>query len=149
MGDTDSLSEEISSREVPQKLIYATIEYQNTSSEEMTDVLFFGELARIRENGGQMQILGDEAPSEGDAWDRAVHHGLSASWEMVFYDVHGGERGNNYIESLKPGETATVHMAWVVTEEELGTLYLTLDPSGGAYEFTESSLSIGYVDIRQ
>ena len=79
----------------------------------------------------------------------AIHHGLSASREMVFYDVRGGERENNYIESIKPGETVTVHMAWIVTEEELGTLFLTLDPSGGAYEFTDSSLAIGYVDIRQ
>lgn len=148
-GDTNSLSQEIKSREVPQKLVYATIEYQNTSSEEMTDVLFFGELARIQETSGQMQILENETPSESDTWDMAIHHGLSASREMVFYDVRGRERGNNYIESIKPGETVTVHMAWIVTEEELGTLFLTLDPSGGAYEFTDSSLAIGYVDIRQ
>lgn len=148
-GDTDSLSQEISSREVPQKLVYASIEYQNTGTEEMSDVLFFGDLARIQETDGQMQILGEEAPSEGDAWDTVVHHGLSASREMIYYDVHGTERENNYMESIQPGETVTVHMAWVVTEEELDTLYLGLDPSGSAYEFTESSLNIGYVDIRQ
>ena len=69
--------------------------------------------------------------------------------EMSYYDVHGGERGNNYIASIKPGETATVHMAWVVTEEELGNLYLSLDTYGGVYEFSDSTLEMGYVDVRQ
>lgn len=31
-GDKDSLSEEVSSRQVPQKLVYATVEYTNTGS---------------------------------------------------------------------------------------------------------------------
>ena len=68
---------------------------------------------------------------------------------MIYYDVHGGERGNNYIECIPSGETVTVHMAWIVTEEELSMLYLNLDPSGGSYEFSESALKTGYVDIRQ
>lgn len=148
-GDADTLSQEITSREAPQKLFYAAVEYTNTSQEEMTDVLFFGDLARIRETDGQMQIIQEETPATGDEWDMAVNHGLSAYREMIYYDVHGGERDNNYIESIKPGETVTVHMAWVVLEEELPTLYLSLDSSGGCYEFSDSSLNIGYVDVRQ
>ena len=148
-GGTDDLSREISSREIPQKLVYVTVEYQNTGSEDMTDVLFFGGLARIREAGGQMQIIQEETPADNEAWDLAVNHGLSAFHEMIYYDVHGGERGNNYIECIPSGETVTVHMAWIVTEEELSTLYLNLDPSGGSYEFSESALKTGYVDIRQ
>ena len=148
-GDNDSLSQEISSREVPQKLVYATVEYTNIGSETMTDVLFFGSLARIREMDGQMQIVSEEEPSGSDEWDMAVNHGLSAFRDMAYYDVHGGERSNNYIGSIQPGETVTVHMAWVVMEEELGWLYLNLDTYGGAYEFTDSSLQMGYVDIRQ
>ena len=60
----------------------------------------------------------------------------------------GGERNNNYIDSILPGETKTVHMGWIVTEEELGSLYLSLDTYGGL-EFSDSSLELGYVDIRQ
>ncbi len=37
----------------------------------------------------------------------------------------------------------------IVPEEELGYLYLNLDTFGGSYEFSESSLALGYVDIRQ
>lgn len=148
-GSTDALSREIASRKVPQKLVYATVEYQNTSTKDMTDVLFLGDLARIREIDGQMQIIQDEMPGDNEEWDLAVNHGLSAFREMIYYDVHGGERGNNYIEHIPSGETVTVHMAWVVTEEELSMLYLNLDPFGGSYEFSESALKTGYVDIRQ
>lgn len=38
-------------------------------------------------------------------------------------------------------------MAWIVTEEELENAYLSLDTYGGAYEFSESSLEIGYVSL--
>lgn len=148
-GDTDSLSEEVRSREVPQKLVYVTVEYANTGSEELTDVLFFGSLTRIQETNGQMQIVSEETPSDNEEWDMAVNHGLSSFQEMLYYDVRGGERNNNYISSIKPGGTATVHMAWIVTEEELPDLYLNLDTYGGSYEFSESSLKTGYVDIRQ
>ncbi len=146
-GDLDSLSQEVKSREAAQKLVYATVEYTNTSTEEMSDVLFFGEMIPMSEADGQMQIQLEEKPAEGDEWEHAVNHGLSHSWEMLYYDVHGGERGNNYIPSIQPGETVTVHMAWVVKEEDLGKLYLSLNTSGGT-EFSDDALKIGYVDIK-
>lgn len=150
-GNADSLSEVVSSRQVPQKLVYVTVEYTNTGEQELSDVLFFGNLARITKNGDNMQMSfggSYEEPKEGDAWTMASNRGLSAFQEMYYYDVFGGERNNNYIESIKPGETAVVHMGWIVTEEELDSLYLSLDTYGGLV-FTESALALGYVDIRQ
>lgn len=147
LGNTDNLSEVVTSREVPQKLLYATVEYTNTGGTEMRDVLFFGSFVPMIERDGRMQIVSDERPGENDAWDRAVNYGLSSRKEMVYYDVHGGERNNNYIAAISPGETVTVHMAWIVTEEELENAYLSLDTYGGAYEFSESSLEIGYVSL--
>ena len=114
----------------------------------MTEGLFVGTMERIVEADGKMQMITEEKPGDNDTWESAVNHGLSRFREMFYYDVHGGERGNNYIGSIMPGETATVHMLWVVLEEELGKLYLNLDTYGGG-EFSESSLKIGYVDIRQ
>lgn len=148
-GDTDALSQEIHSREVAQKLVYATVEYTNTSEKEMTDVLIFGALPRIREVDGQMQIVEEEQPKAKDQWNRVVNQGLSDMREMIYYDVRGGERENNYLKNIQPGETKVVHMAWVVTEEELSDLYISLNTSSGGYEFSESSLKTGYVDIRQ
>lgn len=150
-GNADSLSEVVNSRQVPQKLVYVTVEYTNTGEEELSDVLFFGTLARITKKGDKMEMSsGDsyEEPKEGDTWTIACNRGLSAFQEMYYYDVFGGERNNNYIESIKPGETAVVHMGWIVTEEELDSLYLNLDTYGGM-EFSDSSLEMGYVDIRQ
>lgn len=151
-GDADSLSEVITARKVPQKLVYVTVEYTNTGNQELSDVLFFGDLARIQEEDGRMRLMPSwtyEEPSDGDIWTRADNKGMSSLFEMQYYDVHGGERKNNYIASIQPGETAVVHMGWIVTEEELDKLYLSLDTFGGAYEFSDSSLDMGYVDIRQ
>ena len=89
-----------------------------------------------------------EEPKEGDVWTTACNRGLSAFQEMYYFDVTGGAENKNYIDSLKPGETAVVHMGWIVTEEELDSLYLSLDTYGGL-EFTESALALGYVDLRQ
>lgn len=150
-GDADSLSEVVYSRQVAQKLVYVTVEYTNEGEQELSDVLFMGILARITKKDGQMQMSpGDsyEEPKEGDTWTIACNRGLPACQEMYYYDVFGGERHNNYIESILPGETKTVHMGWIVTEEELGSLYLNLDTYGGM-EFSDSSLELGYVDIRQ
>lgn len=145
----DTLNEVVDSREVPQKLVYVTVEYTNTGGEELDEVLFMGSLMKITEENGQMKMYTGKASGESAAWDDAVPAGVAGFMEMWYYDVHGGERRNNYITHLKAGETATVHMAWLVPEEELGYLYLNLDTSGGSYEFCESSLDIGYVDIRQ
>lgn len=150
-GDADSLSEVVRSRQAAQKLVYVTVEYTNEGEEELSDVLFMGTLERIAKKDGQMKMyFGDayEEPKEGDAWTHACNRGLSAYQEMYYYDVFGGEEHKNYIDSILPGETKTVHMGWIVTEEELDLLYLNLDTCGGM-EFSDSSLALGYVDIRQ
>ena len=138
----------VDSREVPQKLVYATVEYTNIGEEELSEVLFLGSLVRIIKEGTQVKMYNGEEAKEGSAWDCAQITGAANYWEMWYYDVHGGEKGNNYIMNLKPGETETVHMAWIVSEEELEYLYLSFDTYGG-YELSERALEIGYVDIRQ
>ena len=145
----DTLNEVVDSREVPQKLVYVTVEYTNTSAEKLNEILFFGNLMKIVEENGQMKMYTGKASDKSTAWDDAVPAGIAHNREMWYYDVHGGERRNNYITNLEAGETAAVHMAWLVPEEELGYLYLNLDTFGGSYEFSESSLNLGYVDIRQ
>ncbi len=145
----NSLNEVVESREVPQKLVYVTVEYTNTGSGALDEVLFFGNLMKIEERDGQMALYRERAPEGSAAWDEAVPAGAAHFAEMWYYDVHGGERHNNYITNLEAGGTATVHMAWLVPEEELGYLYLDLCTHGSAYEFVEDSLAVGYVDIRQ
>lgn len=151
-GSTEALSEVVKSRQVPQKLVYATVEYTNTGEKELSDVLFAGDLARMQKEQGQMRMLTGqsyEEPTDGDTWTMAANRGLSSFYEMLYYDVRGGGRNNNHITSIQPGETVTVHMGWIVTEEELEKLYLSLDTFGGGAEFSDSSLDLGYVDLRQ
>lgn len=145
----DTLYEVVKTREASQKLVYATVEYTNAGDTALSEVLFMGSLAKMTEDGDNMKMYYGEEPQNGEDWDEVCYTGNAMHQEMWYYDVHGGERGNNYITSIKPGETVTVHMAWIVPEEELGYLYLNMDTYGGSYEYSEHSLAVGYVDIRQ
>ena len=151
-GDgVNTLDEVISSREVPRKLVYVTLEYTNTGKTELKDVLFFDSVMKIREKDGVYEICGGEQPKEGDAWDtvQADSSSLDHGEEMAYYDVTGTERGNNYFDSIKAGETKTLHVGFVVDEDALPYLYLNTGTSGSTYMFTEEDLEQGLVDIRQ
>lgn len=145
----NSVNEVTESREVPQKLVYVTVEYKNTGDSEVNEFLFWGSLLKIVQKNDHMEIYQGNRAEAATAWDDAIAEGAAGFTEMWYYDIHGGERRNNYINHLKAGETAVVHMAWLVPEEELQYMYLNLDTSGGAYEFDEAALENGYVDIRQ
>ncbi len=151
-GDgVNTLDEVISSREVPRKLVYVTLEYTNAGETELKDVLFFDSVMKIREKDGVYEICGGEQPKEGDAWDtvQADSSSLAYGEEMAYYDVTGGERGNNYFDSIKAGETKILHVGFVVDEDALPYLYLNTGTSGSTYMFTEEDLEQGLVDIRQ
>lgn len=145
----NTLTEVIRQEKVTQKLVYITLEYTNTGDTCLTDVLFLGSLLRIEENGSSVRIREGKTPGMDDQWDATCMRGAARAREMFYYDVHGGASGNNYIPVIEPGETVTVHLAWVVPEEELPYLYLNLNTEGGAYTFSDSALETGYVDIRQ
>ena len=149
-GDgVNSVNTVVESREVPQKLVYVTVEYTNKGAEELEELLFFGSLMKFAEENGQVKRYDGRAFGPNADWDDAVPAGAARHVEMWYYDVHGGERHNNYITHLKAGETATVHMAWLVPEEELPYLYLNLDSYGDSYDLCDHSLEVGYVDIRR
>lgn len=149
-GDgVDTVTEIAFSEQVPQKLVYITVEYTNTGDTPLKDVLFYGNLLTLEEDGGRFRIREGRTPAAGEDWDAAVMKGIAGVRYLYYYDVHGGERGNNYISDIEPGGTVTLHLGWIVPEEELKYLYLNLDPMGGEYCFTEEALETGYVDIRQ
>ena len=57
--------------------------------------------------------------------------------------------GGNYIASLKPGESIQVNMAWIVNENDLDHMYLNLNGEGGGFQFSNSTVKSGVVDICQ
>jgi len=114
-------------------------------------VMFNGGIALLAEYGENMQFDAymNEKPGTGDIWDCVNEESIGFSQEVYLSDVHGGERHNNYINTINPGETVTVRMAFKVPEEKLNEMYFTLSNYGGSHFYDETSLQLGYVDIRQ
>lgn len=148
-GDgVQSIDQIVKTRNVTQKLVYVTLEYKNTGNKEIKEGLYWGNLLAAKENTDSYDIY-EETPGENEDWDEAVNTSPVNDREMVYYDVRGGGKGVNHINSLKPGETKTIHIAFVVNEDILPYMYLNLDGEGGMYEFSDSMLKVGLFDIRQ
>lgn len=134
-------------------LALATVKYENNGTETLHDIMYNGGIAFLEEKGSQMQfadyfLLSDEEKASIGCDYRELER-VGFSQEVYLSDVTGGERNNNYINELKPGESVTVHFAFKIPEEKLGEMYLTLSNTGGAYSYDETCLAVGYVDIRQ
>ncbi|MCI8326682.1 MAG: hypothetical protein HFI37_02780 [Lachnospiraceae bacterium] len=150
-GDgVNTLDEKISSKEVAQKLVYVTVEYQNNTEKNMKNILYSGSLLSMEKKDAGYAIYQGEQPKEGDTWDTVIKDSL-IDWggEMIYCDVLGGEEQKNYIDSLKVGEKKTVHLGIVVDEEQLKYSYLNLCGDGYTSEFSEAVLKTGLVDIQQ
>lgn len=153
-GDGINTTDEVVKTEtLPQKIVYAAVKYENNGTETLHDIMYNGGIAFLEEKGSQMQfadyfLLSDEEKASIGCDYRELER-VGFSQEVYLSDVTGGERNNNYINELKPGESVTVHFAFKIPEEKLGEMYLTLSNTGGVYSYDETSLAVGYVDIRQ
>ncbi len=145
----DSLDEVVKTEEVKQKLVYATVTYTNNSDEDINHMLYLGALTLMEHENGVYRIYDPEEHS-GDGYDRIIWDGAARTAEMTYRSVseyYGN--GGNYIPSLKPGESVSVNMAWIVNENDLDKMYLNLNGDGAAYSFSDSMLKTGIVDIRK
>lgn len=153
-GDGINTTDEVVKTEtLPQKIVYAAVKYENNGTETLHDIMYNGGIAFLEEKGSQMQfadyfLLSDEEKASIGCDYRELER-VGFSQEVYLSDVTGGERNNNYINELKPGESVTIHFAFKIPEEKLGEMYLTLSNTGGVYSYDETSLAVGYVDIRQ
>lgn len=129
----NTVDEVVETKEIPMKIVSVTVDYKNNGKTALSNVMFNGGIAFLAEYGENMQF--DES--------------IGFSQEVYLSDVHGGERHNNYINTINPGETVTVRMAFKVPEEKLNEMYFTLSNYGGSHFYDETSLQLGYVDIRQ
>ena len=145
----DSVDEIVKTESVKQKLVYATVTYTNKSDEEINHVLYIGTLLLMDHEDGAYQIY-DPTEQSGDDYDRVIWDGVARTAEMTYNSISEdyGD-GGNYISSLKPGESIQVNMAWIVNENDLNNMYLNLNGDGAAYEFSDSMLKTGLVDIYQ
>ena len=145
----DSVDEIVKTESVKQKLVYATVTYTNKSDEEINHMLYIGTLLLMDHEDGAYQIY-DPTEQSGDDYDRVIWDGVARTAEMTYNSISEdyGD-GGNYISSLKPGESIQVNMAWIVNENDLNNMYLNLNGDGAAYEFSDSMLKTGLVDIYQ
>lgn len=142
-----TLDEAVKTETAEQRLVYVTLEYKNIGDEALNDILFFGTLNAIRKDADVYEMIHYEDYYGTEEWNYRSGSSVARLEEMTYFDVRS-EENKNYISSLKPGESCTVHMAWIVNETDLDELYLNVNPSGG-FEFDKESLEIGFVDIRQ
>ena len=141
----DTADEVLKTESVPRKLVYVTVAYTNDGDEDLEEAIFNGSLLKVVEEGEEL-VIWDKKQN-----DENIARGYT-EWfdgEMFYYDVHGSERNNNYIPAIKAGETVKVHMGFIVEEEVLPMMYLNLDNYSSGFEFSETALEMGYIDIRQ
>lgn len=150
-GDgVDTISEVVDTRVLPQKMVVVTMEYKNTTEDDLRDILFFNTVTAIDEVD-ENYVIAKETPAEGEEWDFYQDSAdlAQCEGEMIYYTVRGGENqnGSNYISSLKAGETITLETGFLVNEEDLKHLYLSADPYGIGYGFDEYVSKSGFVNI--
>ncbi|MBR3393829.1 MAG: hypothetical protein IKG51_06940 [Firmicutes bacterium] len=118
-----------------EKLVYATLTFTNTGDETIDHLLFCGYLYPIEEKDGEyfryLQPCPDGSSynfisrSNGQITDMAQY---TMDYFDTTYDGYGD--GGNEISYLEPGESATVHIGWIVDEEVLPYLFLSMDQTG-------------------
>ena len=148
-GDgVDKLDEIISQETLDERLVYATIEFTNTSDKTINDVWFFAEKSFIKEDTDNYyitNIYSDFRFQNLEDYAYAAHENIYDDyWEMAYYDVKDSI-GKNYIPEIKPGETATVHVGFMVSADELPYLVMSVNNTFDSTRITDSD---AWYDLR-
>ena len=141
MKDGDGVStmpELVRTEETSLKLVYATVEFSNPGTEAVHNAWFMVPLIPIVKEGNTYKIFN----RADDTCDYVENEHIGVRYEMLYHDISGGQKHNNYIPEIKPGESVTMHLAWIVNEDELDKLYLDFRGDG---IFSEEGLKTGYV----
>lgn len=145
----NDIDKETSSEKVDQKIVKVTIKYTNKGDRTLKNVHYFAGFMGINENKNGY-IIYDRAFKDADnGTDRIIADSMGGFGEMDYYDCRYSKDSKNYISSIKPDQTVTVHVAKVINSDELDKMFLSLDTEGSVYEFTKDALEMGYVDIRE
>ena len=73
----------VDSREVPQRLVYVTLEYTNIGEKELPEMLFMGELMKIVEKNNQVKAYRGEDAGNDLTWDEAVIGGAARYLSLI------------------------------------------------------------------
>lgn len=145
----DQLDEVVETKEVKEKILYIEVEYTNTSDQQTGDTMFQCSLLWVKENGDGYETVDVYAKDDVDYDSYYGQNYQISDVPLYFYNGKSVEEKNHLIR-VQPGETRTVTLAFLVTEDELPYLYLDLFSGNSDYtQFRQSALQYGYVDIRQ
>ncbi|MBQ7060081.1 MAG: hypothetical protein IJM83_12415 [Firmicutes bacterium] len=147
----NSIDTVVGSKTQSEKLVYVTLKFTNTGDETLDHLLFYGSLYTIEEKDGKYIRYLQPSPDGSSYNFISRSNGLvtdNAQYKMQYFDVayDGYGDGGNHISYLEPGESAIVHIGWIVDEETLPYLFLSMDPSG-AISFDQGPAIL--FDLRQ
>lgn len=145
----DQLDEVVETKEVKEKILYIEVEYTNTSDQQTGDTMFQCSLLWAKETGDGYETVDVYAKDDVD-YDSYYGQNYQIS-DVPLYCYNGKSvEEKNHLIRVQPGETRTVTLAFLVTEDELPYLYLDLFSGNSDFtQFRQSALQYGYVDIRQ
>ena len=89
-GDgVDTLAQVVKTEKSKISWVYVTIEYTNTGSDTLTDIMYNGSIQLLESKGDQASVWHREleTPAAGDEWDYVVEEGLMLTAEVGAYDV--------------------------------------------------------------
>lgn len=145
----DQLDEVVETKEVKEKILYIEVEYTNPSDQQTGKTMFQFSLLWAKETEDGYETVDVHAK---DDVDYDMYYGQNyriSDVPLYFYNGNSVEE-KNYLIRVQPGETRTVTLAFLVTEDELPYLYLDLFSGNEDFtQFRQSALQYGYVDIRQ
>ena len=144
----DQLDEVVETKEVKEKILYIEVEYTNTSDQQTGDTMFQCSLLWAKENGDGYETVDVYAKDDVD-YDSYYGQNYQISDVPLYYYNGKSVEEKNHLIRVQPGETRTVTLAFLVTEDELPYLYLDLFSGNSDFtQFRQSALLYGYVDIR-
>ncbi len=145
----DQLDEVVETKEVKEKILYIEVEYTNTSDQQTGDTMFQCSLLWAKETGDGYETVDVYAKDDVD-YDSYYGQNYQISDVPLYYYNGKSVEEKNHLIRVQPGETRTVTLAFLVTEDELPYLYLDLFSGNSDFtQFRQSALQYGYVDIRQ
>ncbi len=118
-----------------QKLVYVTLDFTNTGEEDLDHLLFVGKLYPIEEAANEYRTYLESCPGGSEYNFISRSNGIisdPAGRIMDYFDTlyDGFGDGGNYIPLLEAGETVTIHLGFIVDEQVLPYLFLSMDQTG-------------------
>lgn len=145
-GDGEnSIDKVVKSRKVNQKFIYATVQYTNNTNKTIRDFCYGANVMYLEDSGDNIELY-EETPGKNDKWDFIEKTSAYSIDEMICWDVKNNGIHNS-IAAIKPGETKTVHIGFIVDEDMLK--YTVLNFTDEKTDLSDNVISNGLVDIRQ